>query len=176
MTWALAVGCRRWVCIVVKAVRVWVRAGRLRGRLKVVRALGSAWLWVPCFLKMENIMKITGKLCLTVALCGLLSVMVSAPPVWADEAPAAKVAHFHFNGPLVEKPQPDFGFSFGMEPDTLSRVFDPFFTTRRDLDGCGLGMHIVHNLVSQSMGGTIECASAPGAGVTVRMVIPLAKA
>ncbi|MBU0741159.1 GAF domain-containing sensor histidine kinase [bacterium] len=61
----------------------------------------------------------------------------------------------------------------GMDPDTLNRIFDPFFTTRRDLDGCGLGMHIVHNLVYQSMGGTIECSSAPGAGLTVHMAIPI---
>ena len=61
----------------------------------------------------------------------------------------------------------------GMDPEIRSRVFDPFFTTRRDLDGYGLGMHIVHNLVYQSMGGTIECASAPGEGVTVHMTIPV---
>ncbi len=64
----------------------------------------------------------------------------------------------------------------GMDPDTVHRVFDPFFTTRRDLDGCGLGMHIVHNLVCQSMGGTIACESSPGGGVSVHMTIPLGDA
>ena len=60
----------------------------------------------------------------------------------------------------------------GMDPETVNRIFDPFFTTRRDLDGCGLGMHIVHNLVCQSMGGAIACESSPGGGVTVHMTIP----
>lgn len=53
----------------------------------------------------------------------------------------------------------------GMEPETLSKIYDPFFTTKRNTKGgTGLGMHIVYNLIVQSMGGKIECLSKPGEG------------
>lgn len=52
----------------------------------------------------------------------------------------------------------------GIEAAHLPRIFDPFFTTRRDLGGSGLGLHIVYNIVTQRLGGTIVCASAPGQG------------
>ena len=49
----------------------------------------------------------------------------------------------------------------GIEAAALVRIFDPFFTTRRNLGGSGLGLHIVCNLVTQRLGGTIRCDSAP---------------
>ncbi|MCQ4165005.1 two-component regulator propeller domain-containing protein [Tahibacter harae] len=55
----------------------------------------------------------------------------------------------------------------GMDEVTRARVFDPFFTTRRGRGGSGLGMHIVYNLVTQSLGGTISVESAPGEGIQV---------
>ena len=41
----------------------------------------------------------------------------------------------------------------GMDEKALSKIFDPFFTTKRSQGGSGLGMHIVHNLVTQTLGG-----------------------
>ncbi|MBT3172719.1 MAG: HAMP domain-containing histidine kinase, partial [Rhodospirillaceae bacterium] len=41
---------------------------------------------------------------------------------------------------------------------------EPFFTPRRGSGGSGLGLHIVYNLVSQQLGGTIRCESKPGEG------------
>lgn len=61
----------------------------------------------------------------------------------------------------------------GMEPETLQRIFEPFFTTRRGRGGSGLGMHIVYNVVSQTLGGTIECRSVPGQGSTFTLRLPL---
>jgi signal transduction histidine kinase len=55
----------------------------------------------------------------------------------------------------------------GMEPDVVSKMFDPFFTTNRGGGGTGLGMHIVYNLATQTLGGTIQCDSEPGVGTTV---------
>lgn len=52
----------------------------------------------------------------------------------------------------------------GMDAHERSRVFDPFFTTRRGEGGSGLGLHIVYNLVTQSLGGSIHCESAPDHG------------
>ncbi len=52
----------------------------------------------------------------------------------------------------------------GMSEDIRQHVFDPFFTTRRGEGGSGLGLHIVYNQVTQTLGGTIDCYSAPGQG------------
>jgi signal transduction histidine kinase len=61
----------------------------------------------------------------------------------------------------------------GMEPVVLRRVFDPFFTTQRGRGGSGLGMHIVHNLVTDLLGGTIEVSSTPNQGTRVTIRLPI---
>ena len=60
----------------------------------------------------------------------------------------------------------------GMDETVRARIFEPFFTTRRGQGGSGLGMHIVYNLVTQILRGSIECVSAPGQGVLFRIVMP----
>ena len=61
----------------------------------------------------------------------------------------------------------------GMDEATLRRIYEPFFTTRRDLGGTGLGMNIVFNLVTQKLGGTIKTASTPGVGTEFLLDLPL---
>ncbi len=61
----------------------------------------------------------------------------------------------------------------GIESAALIRIFDPFFTTRRNLGGSGLGLHIVYNLVTQRLGGTIRCDSAPGQGARFTFTMAL---
>ncbi len=61
----------------------------------------------------------------------------------------------------------------GMDMAILQKMYDPFFTTKRARGGTGLGMHIVYNLVSQSLSGKMECTSTPGAGVLFLIRIPL---
>ncbi|MBF0185083.1 MAG: response regulator [Magnetococcales bacterium] len=61
----------------------------------------------------------------------------------------------------------------GMQEEDRRKIFDPFFTTRRDLGGSGLGMAVVYNLVTQTLGGTISCQSAPGCGIVLEMEMPL---
>jgi len=56
----------------------------------------------------------------------------------------------------------------GMPPEVLSRVFDPFFTTRREQGGSGLGLSTVHGIVRQS-GGFISLESTPGEGTCARI-------
>jgi signal transduction histidine kinase len=59
-------------------------------------------------------------------------------------------------------------------PDEIQRqVFDPFFTTRRAQGRTGLGLYIVHNLVTDQLGGRITLVSAPGKGTTICMKLPL---
>ncbi|MBP9155281.1 MAG: PAS domain-containing protein, partial [Xanthomonadales bacterium] len=52
----------------------------------------------------------------------------------------------------------------GMRADVRDRIFEPFFTTKRGQGGSGLGMHIVFNLVTQLLRGSIRCESAPEQG------------
>jgi len=59
----------------------------------------------------------------------------------------------------------------GIAPEHLSQIFDPFFTTRRGQGGTGLGLHIVFNLVHQTLGGTITAASMPGHGTTFTLTL-----
>lgn len=59
----------------------------------------------------------------------------------------------------------------GMAAEALNRIFDPFFTTDMQ-QGMGLGMHLVYNLITQRMGGSIQCESTPGQGVHFHIEIP----
>jgi signal transduction histidine kinase len=61
----------------------------------------------------------------------------------------------------------------GIPGEVQRHVFDPFFTTRRAEGNTGLGLYIVHNLVTQHLGGTITLASEPGRGTTICMTLPL---
>lgn len=61
----------------------------------------------------------------------------------------------------------------GISEENLKRIFDPFFTTRRGAGGMGLGLHIVFNIVTQTLGGRIECKSALGKGTAFVITIPV---
>jgi signal transduction histidine kinase len=60
----------------------------------------------------------------------------------------------------------------GIPEEVQRRVFDPFFTTKRAQGSTGLGLHIVHNLVTQQLGGRISLTSVPGKGTTIWMTLP----
>lgn len=60
----------------------------------------------------------------------------------------------------------------GMSEQHVRQVFEPFFTTKRGEGGSGLGMHIVFNLITQVLGGTVDVHSAPGAGTRIVMHLP----
>jgi len=60
----------------------------------------------------------------------------------------------------------------GMDANTCRNIFDPFFTTKRASGGTGLGMHIVFNLVTQTLNGKINCKSEPGKGTFYAIKIP----
>jgi signal transduction histidine kinase len=63
----------------------------------------------------------------------------------------------------------------GMDADTLAKLFDPFFTTRRGTGGSGLGAHILYNLATGPLGGTIRVESAPGAGLQYFLRFPVSR-
>jgi signal transduction histidine kinase len=60
----------------------------------------------------------------------------------------------------------------GMSADDRRKAFDPFFTTRRDQGSTGLGLHIVHSIVTNYLGGRLHLDSEPGEGTRVRLVLP----
>jgi signal transduction histidine kinase len=62
----------------------------------------------------------------------------------------------------------------GMTPDVQRQAFDPFFTTRRNEGGSGLGLHIVYTLVTQQLGGRMMLDSRLGQGTTFRIIMPRA--
>lgn len=58
----------------------------------------------------------------------------------------------------------------GIDPENLSRIFEPYFTTKRE--GTGLGLMIVQR-IAQDHGGQIEVTSKPGQGTAVTLLLPL---
>ena len=61
----------------------------------------------------------------------------------------------------------------GIPPDQLSRIYDPFFTTKEIGKGTGLGLSITYGIV-QEHGGTIACDSSLGQGTRFSLTLPLA--
>jgi signal transduction histidine kinase len=61
----------------------------------------------------------------------------------------------------------------GIDETVQKKIFDPFYTTKRAKGSTGLGLHIVYNLVTQSLGGTIVCNSSSTKGTCFFIKIPL---
>jgi signal transduction histidine kinase len=59
----------------------------------------------------------------------------------------------------------------GMQPDVLSRMFEPYFTTKEPGKGMGLGLAEVKRFVERS-GGMVAAESAENSGTTVRLFFP----
>ncbi|RPJ65311.1 HAMP domain-containing histidine kinase [Alteromonas sediminis] len=63
----------------------------------------------------------------------------------------------------------------GIPNSIRKRIFDPFVTTKRGQGGSGLGMHLVYNLVTQGLNGSITLNSEEGQGVEFVIVFPVKK-
>jgi signal transduction histidine kinase/CheY-like chemotaxis protein len=60
----------------------------------------------------------------------------------------------------------------GMTPQVLERIFDPYYTTKKQGKGTGLGLSVTHGII-KSHGGDISVSSQPGVGTTFRVFLPV---
>ena len=65
-------------------------------------------------------------------------------------------------------------YGTGIAPEHLERITDPFFTTRREVGGTGLGLSLSARMAKEH-GGSLEFASALGKGTTVTLVLPVCR-
>ena len=97
---------------------------------------------------------------------GLLT--IETQPVYLDQAYAAKYPEV-IPGHYVMVAVSDTGT--GMAPELLEKVFQPFFTTKEQGKGSGLGLSMVYGFIKQS-GGHINVYSEVGHGTAIKMYLP----
>ncbi|MBN2795277.1 MAG: CHASE domain-containing protein [Clostridia bacterium] len=61
----------------------------------------------------------------------------------------------------------------GIESEIADKIFNPFFTTKRELGNTGLGMHIIFNIVTQQLQGTIQLIHDQEKGVHFQIEVPI---
>ena len=99
-------------------------------------------------------------------------IMNSIIHAYDDEDEGNIVFETHLDGREVTVEYTDDGR--GIPPENLTKIFEPFLTTKRGDGGSGLGMHIVYNLVTQKLGGNINCESTVGIGTKFTLKLPIA--
>ena len=75
-------------------------------------------------------------------------------------------------GDYVQLTVSDTGF--GMDGETLDRIFEPFYSTKGLAYKTGLGLAVVHGIIEQH-GGYVKCNSKPGHGTTFQIYLPAAQ-
>jgi PAS domain S-box-containing protein len=97
---------------------------------------------------------------------GALEILLEPVDVPADYTSVAAALRA---GPYVRLTVRDTGH--GMAPETMERIFEPFFTTKEVGQGTGMGLAVVHGIIT-SYGGAITVESTPGQGTTFAVYLP----
>jgi PAS domain S-box-containing protein len=99
---------------------------------------------------------------------GVLAVSLKEMEIEADDY----ITELHLKpGPYLRLEVSDTGC--GMTPQVVERIFEPYFTTKVKGEGTGLGLSMVHGIVT-SLGGHITVYSEPGKGTTFHVYLPKA--
>ncbi|MBX3197432.1 MAG: hypothetical protein KF850_06350 [Labilithrix sp.] len=104
--------------------------------------------------------------------------VMHAAPTRAE--PSANASKLHVDVHLARLPDGRVSLRYsddgrGMTSEVKAQAFQPFFTTGRADGGSGLGLHIVHSLVADVLGGRIELDTSPGEGATFVVTFPVAR-
>jgi len=94
---------------------------------------------------------------------------IGARQLTVDNRTHGPLTRLHF-GAYIEITIRDSGH--GMERIVLERIFEPFFTTKRSGEGTGMGLAVVHGIIT-SLHGAITVESEVGKGTTFHVVLPL---
>jgi len=93
---------------------------------------------------------------------------ISVSELYGSEIPVQMAPHFDFH--CLQICFKDTGT--GMTEEVKNRIFDPFFTTRKAGEGTGMGLSVVHGLITE-WGGQVGVESLPGAGTTLCLYLPV---
>jgi two-component system, NtrC family, sensor kinase len=74
--------------------------------------------------------------------------------------------------PVVETEIEDTGK--GISPDQIDKIFEPFFSTKKDRGGTGLGLSVARNIIREH-GGEIQVQSEPNRGSVFHIILPVKK-
>ena len=96
-------------------------------------------------------------------------ITMSLLPVKVGKKKASSIPGLH-EGKFAKLVVKDDGH--GMDQETLERAMDPFFTSKPVGMGTGLGLSMVHGIVSKH-GGAVNISSTPGKGTTIEVYLPL---
>jgi len=97
---------------------------------------------------------------------GVLGVSISDADIDSESAGLSQGIN---PGPYVKLTISDTGH--GMDRAVLDRIFDPYFTTKKPGEGTGLGLAVMHGIVS-GYGGGVVVESEPGKGTTFHVYLP----
>lgn len=99
----------------------------------------------------------------------LINLLTNASQALRSRSEAIEIRAVRGEGNSVEIQVRDEGC--GIQPDDMARIFTPFFTTKRDSGGTGLGLSVSFRIL-QEHGGRLLFQSTPGAGTLARMILP----
>ncbi|RPH95653.1 GAF domain-containing sensor histidine kinase [candidate division KSB1 bacterium] len=102
----------------------------------------------------------------------IINMILNSAHAIREKGQGTLTVNVHTEGEAVEVLIRDTGG--GIHPDVLPRVFQPYFTTRGNAGGTGLGMCIVQN-VAENHGARLELKSQFGEGTEIRLTFPTAK-